>query len=161
MWQWYGKESELGVAKLDLSVMMEDGGGELRGGFNYATALFDKETMQSYVETYQVILGQMRQDRFIDPIVAERRLKAFETLVSQQTPEVHDGSLLRFLRSNTEPKLLWDHRFSLCGTGKLSAVTHVNLFTLPDLHRQISVFNPTFVEHRCRQGVGPLTRSQQ
>jgi hypothetical protein len=38
-----------------------------------------------------MVLGQMRQNRFIDAIIAERCLKAFETLVTQPIPEVHDG----------------------------------------------------------------------
>ncbi|MHB9148389.1 MAG: amino acid adenylation domain-containing protein, partial [Candidatus Amoebophilus sp.] len=47
------------VAKFDLSTLIDDGGGKLRGVFNYATSLYEEETIRSFIATYQEILAQL------------------------------------------------------------------------------------------------------
>jgi amino acid adenylation domain-containing protein/non-ribosomal peptide synthase protein (TIGR01720 family) len=46
-------------AKFDLSLSMIEGRKTLSGNFNYATSLFDKETIESYSETYKEIIAQI------------------------------------------------------------------------------------------------------
>jgi len=41
-----------------------------------------------------MVLREVRQNGLVYPIVAERRLKAFETLVSQPIADIHDGAPL-------------------------------------------------------------------
>jgi len=47
------------IAKFDLSVFIDDGQDNLYGTFNYATSLFEPETIQQFVTHYQNILQQL------------------------------------------------------------------------------------------------------
>ena len=44
------------IAKFDITLMMDDSEEAIKGSFNYATSLFNPETIENYVETYQYIL---------------------------------------------------------------------------------------------------------
>jgi amino acid adenylation domain-containing protein len=50
---------EYKAAKFDLSLSMMEGRKTISGNFNYATSLFDKETILSYLETYKEIIAQI------------------------------------------------------------------------------------------------------
>lgn len=45
-------------AKFDLATFIDDSKQELCGWFNYAESLFDKETIESFIQTYKIILTQ-------------------------------------------------------------------------------------------------------
>ena len=47
------------IAKFDLSLEMTDNGEEINGNLNYAVSLFERDTIKSYVETYQEIISQI------------------------------------------------------------------------------------------------------
>ena len=47
------------VAKLDLTVMINDGQNQLFGSFNYATSLYSRTTIERFIETYITILRQL------------------------------------------------------------------------------------------------------
>jgi acyl carrier protein len=47
------------TAKFDLSLAIMEGSKTIDGNFNYATSLFEKETILSYAETYKEIVTQM------------------------------------------------------------------------------------------------------
>jgi hypothetical protein len=47
------------IAKFDLSLEMADDGEEINGNLNYATSLFERDTIKSYIETYQEIISQI------------------------------------------------------------------------------------------------------
>ncbi|NEJ84036.1 hypothetical protein GR268_47220, partial [Rhizobium leguminosarum] len=47
------------VAKFDLSTFIDDGEESLKGVFNYATSLYEEETIQRFIATYQEILVQL------------------------------------------------------------------------------------------------------
>ena len=49
------------VAKFDLSVLIDDGEPKLRGVFNYATHLYDRETINRVKEHYLLILAELVQ----------------------------------------------------------------------------------------------------
>jgi len=55
----YGGENSYRVAQFDLTTMLDDSGEEIRGVFNYATSVFEEETMVSYMNTYKRILNQI------------------------------------------------------------------------------------------------------
>jgi non-ribosomal peptide synthetase component F len=46
-------------AKFDLSLNMTDEGDVINGNFNYAVSLFDRGTIQSYVDAYKEIINQI------------------------------------------------------------------------------------------------------
>jgi non-ribosomal peptide synthetase component F len=46
-------------AKFDLSLMMTDKGGQISGIFNYAVSLFERETIENYLDAYKEIIGQI------------------------------------------------------------------------------------------------------
>ena len=50
------------VAKFDITTFMDDSQEEIKGIFNYATSLFNEETIQSYISTYQLILQQVAEN---------------------------------------------------------------------------------------------------
>jgi non-ribosomal peptide synthetase component F len=52
-------ESGYKTAKFDLSLSIVESGKTISGNFNYATSLFNKETVESYLETYQEIINQV------------------------------------------------------------------------------------------------------
>ena len=47
------------VAKFDLTTMMDDSEDSIKGIFNYATSLFNEETIRTYIDTYCYILKQI------------------------------------------------------------------------------------------------------
>ena len=47
------------VAKFDLTTMLDDSGDSIKGIFNYAVDLFEKETIENLIGTYQHILEQL------------------------------------------------------------------------------------------------------
>lgn len=47
------------VAKFDLTLMLDDSETELKGSFNYAVSLFNAETIEGYILTYQHILTEL------------------------------------------------------------------------------------------------------
>jgi non-ribosomal peptide synthetase component F len=47
------------TAKFDISLTMEEGKSGIRGIFNYAVSLFERETIEEYIETYIEIIGQL------------------------------------------------------------------------------------------------------
>jgi amino acid adenylation domain-containing protein len=49
------------IAKFDISTFLDDRGSCLKGVFNYATCLYDAETIQNLIKTYQLILRQLSQ----------------------------------------------------------------------------------------------------
>ncbi len=57
--QYDAQEGAYRAAKFDLTVMMDDSEEAIGGVFNYATALFNGQTMQNYIATYQHILRQL------------------------------------------------------------------------------------------------------
>jgi hypothetical protein len=74
----------------------------------------------------QMILRQVRQDRFIDAIIAKRSLKAFETLVPQQSPQVHNSvPTAEVWAGMLNLCCRWISDF-LCRNGEFLAVTHLN-----------------------------------
>jgi non-ribosomal peptide synthetase component F len=64
------------VAKFDISTLIDDAGESLQGVFNYATSLYEEETIRRLIATYQEILAQ-----FAD--LAGDELKQEEVKVSQ------------------------------------------------------------------------------
>jgi amino acid adenylation domain-containing protein/non-ribosomal peptide synthase protein (TIGR01720 family) len=46
------------VAKFDLNTSIDDSNPKIKGVFNYSTNLYDKETIEGYIETYTHILNQ-------------------------------------------------------------------------------------------------------
>jgi hypothetical protein len=48
---------------------------------------------EANAQILQVLRRQVRQDRVVDRVLAERRLMLFETEAPQPTSEVHDGAL--------------------------------------------------------------------
>jgi non-ribosomal peptide synthetase component F len=48
-----------GVAKFDLSLTMTDDRETIGGSFNYALSLFERETIDSYIETYKELISQI------------------------------------------------------------------------------------------------------
>jgi non-ribosomal peptide synthetase component F len=52
-------ESGYKIAKFDLSLSILESGKIISGNFNYATSLFEKETVESYIETYKEIINQI------------------------------------------------------------------------------------------------------
>ncbi|MNH77752.1 Linear gramicidin synthase subunit D [compost metagenome] len=57
--QYDAQEGAYRAAKFDLTVMLDDSEEAIGGVFNYATALFNGQTMQNYIATYQHILRQL------------------------------------------------------------------------------------------------------
>ncbi|WP_447889743.1 condensation domain-containing protein, partial [Serratia fonticola] len=57
--QYDAQEGAYRAAKFDLTVMMDDSEEAIGGVFNYATALFNGQTMRNYIATYQHILRQL------------------------------------------------------------------------------------------------------
>jgi amino acid adenylation domain-containing protein/non-ribosomal peptide synthase protein (TIGR01720 family) len=59
----YNVEDFLGqsVAKFDMTTMIDDSQPIIRGVFNFATALFNRDTVNGYVAVYQLILEQLAQ----------------------------------------------------------------------------------------------------
>jgi amino acid adenylation domain-containing protein/non-ribosomal peptide synthase protein (TIGR01720 family) len=49
------------IAKFDISTFLDDRGSCLKGVFNYATCLYEAETIQNLIKTYQLILRQLSQ----------------------------------------------------------------------------------------------------
>jgi hypothetical protein len=46
-------------AKFDLSLIMSDTGGRISGIFNYAVSLFERETIENYLDAYKELVGQI------------------------------------------------------------------------------------------------------
>ncbi|UHO38305.1 amino acid adenylation domain-containing protein [Chryseobacterium capnotolerans] len=55
-------EIDYQVAKFDLTTMIDDGGDEIKGMFNYAKAIFSKETVGNMIRSYEFLLEQMTKD---------------------------------------------------------------------------------------------------
>ncbi|WP_392562287.1 amino acid adenylation domain-containing protein [Orbus sturtevantii] len=51
--------SQYNIAKFDLSTMLDDSQTVISGNFNYATALFNAETVKGYIDVYCYILQQL------------------------------------------------------------------------------------------------------
>jgi len=51
------------IAKFDLTVMLSDSDKEINGTFNYATSLFNHETIKNFINTYKHILNQIAKLR--------------------------------------------------------------------------------------------------
>ena len=64
------------IAKFDLECFIDDGQCNLQGSFNYATALYKKETVERLVESYQRVLNQLTENQ-------ETRVKDYSLLSSQ------------------------------------------------------------------------------
>jgi len=47
------------IAKFDMTTMLEDRGQEIAGSVNYATSLFEPDTILAYIATYKQILAQI------------------------------------------------------------------------------------------------------
>ena len=56
LWQWSIAHDDLAIAKFDLSLFIDDSQQHLQGYINYASALFEKDTIQSMRHHYQCIL---------------------------------------------------------------------------------------------------------
>jgi hypothetical protein len=56
-----GIESKYTVAKFDISLTMEESWNGIRGVFNYSVSLFERRTIESYIETYTEIVRQIIQ----------------------------------------------------------------------------------------------------
>ncbi|PWN68629.1 hypothetical protein C1631_018305, partial [Chryseobacterium phosphatilyticum] len=54
-------EIDYQVAKFDLTTMIDDGGVEIKGMFNYAKAIFSKETVSNMIRSYEFLLEQMTE----------------------------------------------------------------------------------------------------
>lgn len=59
------------VAKFDLSLVLKDIDGQLSGTFNYATALFNKPTIDSFAQTYKVLLSQFADSALLKAPIKE------------------------------------------------------------------------------------------
>ncbi|WP_347220316.1 amino acid adenylation domain-containing protein, partial [Chryseobacterium sp.] len=55
-------ELDYQVAKFDLTTMIDDGGEEIQGMFNYAKAIFSKETVNNMIRSYEFLLEQITEN---------------------------------------------------------------------------------------------------
>lgn len=57
----YYTEDVYHISRFDLSMFIDDTGNTLRGHVEYATSLFDKSTIQRFIEVYKYILQQLSE----------------------------------------------------------------------------------------------------
>lgn len=98
----YKVESELGfqVAKFDLTTMLDDNGRCISGFFNYATSLFDEQTIVSYIKTYQIILGYLA--KLTDKEVSTKKISEIALLSDDDYQQIiYDWNKTQAVSSNT------------------------------------------------------------
>jgi non-ribosomal peptide synthetase component F len=61
LFEQYTEELNYSVAKFDITTMINDSQTKLSGSFNYATSLFNEESIKGYIETYLHILTQFSE----------------------------------------------------------------------------------------------------
>ncbi|PNW15244.1 hypothetical protein C1637_02115, partial [Chryseobacterium lactis] len=61
----YEGEIDYQVAKFDLTTMIDDGGDNIHGMFNYAKGIFSKETIHNMIRSYEFLLIQIAEQKDI------------------------------------------------------------------------------------------------
>ncbi|AWM81282.1 hypothetical protein DKL61_13545 [Gammaproteobacteria bacterium ESL0073] len=79
----YGEELGQDVAKFDLTTMLDDNGVQIKGFFNYATSLFNKETIESFITSYQLILNEL-----VSSLAASKKIKELSLLNTQDYQKI-------------------------------------------------------------------------
>ena len=89
-------------------------------------------TNRTNADFLQVLLGQVREDPFVDLVVAESRLVFFEAQAPQPDHDVHDGAHNQWWRTSSA----WEARVSRVALGLIRCAKP------SEVKRQWPVFNP-------------------
>ena len=69
------------IAKYDLTCFLDDSQKEIQGVFNFATALYEKSTIERMVSHYQIVLEQMMSDK-------NKKLKDYRLLTNKEYQQI-------------------------------------------------------------------------
>lgn len=102
----YGENLGEDIAKFDLTTMLDDDGVQIKGIFNYATRLFNQETIESLMTTYQLILNELVED-----VAASKKIKELALLSDQDYQKIiYDWNKTTPVSSNTTVVALFNEQ---------------------------------------------------